>query len=86
MIYIYKDGKTVSRSKNLRGILEYARKHKIRAISMATHSTAGATCQHATLRITFGDNAQTAADFADVNHIKQWLRSRKSWPRNYREW
>ena len=81
MVYIYKDGKTVSRSKNLQGILAYARKHGIAAMSVIRSLTTGAT-----LLVNFKDGASTYCDFADYNLLIKWLSERKSWPKQYRNW
>lgn len=69
------DNETVSRRKNLRGITDYARKHGIAALSLATSIANGSGL----LGVTFQDGARTRVIFADHNVMEAWALRLKRW-------
>lgn len=67
-------GKVCSRSRNLRGVLTYARKHNVKMVlsSMTDHYGALVT-------IHFGDDAKCITNFASWDVAQRWFRARRSW-------
>ena len=70
----FKPWRVVSKSKNLRGILTYARKHGIK--SAHTMRTVGG---YGWLSIYFADGAFCKAHFQSHSVLESWLAARRSW-------
>jgi len=68
------DGKVIHRSRNLRGILDHARRTWIEE-AVARPAPEG----RGFLRVTFGDGSTCQTEFADFTVLCWWLRSRRSW-------
>ncbi len=70
-----KDGK-LYRSRNLRGLLDYARKHwssYVAAVKISPIPGGGS------LEVLYGDGAVGTDTFADFTVLCHWLRCRRSW-------
>jgi hypothetical protein len=74
MIEITKQGKVVSRSRNLRGLLDYARKSFVRHVTAYKTQGGGAW-----LAVYFDDGSWCPAEFADYSVCCRWLMARRSW-------
>lgn len=74
-IEIKKDSRIVARSRNLRGLLDYARRKNIWVICVAIWKTD----QGAMLDFTYSDKAMARVDFADFAVARDWIRARRSW-------
>lgn len=74
MNYITLNGRRVSRSKNLRGILAYARTSPVRKVWVAPFAGQGL------LRVKYENGAHSTITFADYAAMSQWVLSRKAWP------
>ena len=75
MIEIYsREGKVIHRSRNLRGILDHARK-------VGIQSATGELLAHGRgrLLVRFGDGSAAEAQFASFTVLERWLHSRRSW-------
>lgn len=70
------DGKVVARSRNLRGILDYARKSPVESVVIAP-----SPCGRGTLRVTYHNNARASAVFASFTILRDWCDARRSWPK-----
>jgi len=67
-------GKVIHRSRNLRGILDYARHTWIEeAVAQPAQEGKGI------LSVTFGDGCTCMTEFADFTVLCWWLRCRRSW-------
>lgn len=75
MVTIERQGKTVSRSKNLRGILTYARNHGVHIAQAIPAKTDG----KGVLAVKFRDGAEVATQFESYEVLRDWLRGRHSW-------
>ena len=64
----------VSRSANLRGIRDYARKSPVRYASVTRKSDGGGF-----LYLRFADGAECRTDFAEFGVARQWVKNRRSW-------
>jgi hypothetical protein len=73
MIQIEKCGQIVKRSKNLRGLLDYARLYKPVRIEISPQGEAGR------LRVFFSDGASCSAAFCSYPVLIKWVDARKSW-------
>ena len=78
---IHKDHKIISRSKNLRGILAYARRRAhyglpigVRNVIIFPHAD-----HSATLFVRFNDGASSVLEFASYLVACGWIKSRRSW-------
>lgn len=71
MIYIRKEGRIISRSKNLRGITRY-RSQPDRAHIL------GLADGGALLRVRFKDGAYSVAKFASVDVCRRWCQARRA--------
>lgn len=67
------DGHVVSRSRNLRGILEYSRRVPVERIDIWRNPD-----ETAQLGITWTNGSSTITDFASFNVCKQWCASRRN--------
>lgn len=76
MIEILKEGKRVAYSKNLRGILDYARKHGISKVLIMENLAAERV---GTLNIIFGDGATVTTNFNSYKVLESWVAARRSW-------
>lgn len=76
MVEIFKDGKRVSHSKNLRGILDYARKHGVAKVLIMENL---ASEFGGTLNIIFGDGATVTTNFNSYKVLESWIAARRSW-------
>ena len=77
MISIFKRGKVVGRSKNLRGISSRHRKHPVTKSTLKKTKGGGAK-----LKVKFFDKSHAEADFASHTVAKKWLatkRKRSGW-------
>jgi hypothetical protein len=74
--YIKKDGVTVSRSKNLRGLLDYARKSRVALIESRVDPLNSVRGE---IRVTYADGATGFASFASYNIMIDWVRNRRIW-------
>ena len=72
MIEIVRNGKVVSRSKNLRGILDYARKSAPQWIIKSKSVKDGGN-----LRILYNDGAVAHASFASYFIMLDWIEARR---------
>ena len=69
-----KDGNIIRRSKNLRGVLEYARTHIISKIGADRIGK-----EEGKLMVLFHDGASYETNFASFGALKQWIRARRGW-------
>ena len=76
MIKIEKNGQIIKSSRNLRGILDYARISTPKRIELTNQATMGR------MRIIFSDGASASADFASFNVMVDWVKNRRSWPQS----
>lgn len=67
-------GRIIHRSRNLRGILDHARRTWVEE-AVATPAEEG----KGILSVTFGDGATCRTEFASYQVLCWWLRSRRSW-------
>jgi hypothetical protein len=71
-------GEVVRKSKNLRGILDHARRVGVKdAQAFYDHGTV--TKGGGLLRVEFGDGNMVYAAFADYAVLNRWLKARRSW-------
>ena len=70
---IWLHGKPVKRSKNLRGFLEYARKHPVKLIAIRR-----LTQGEGYLYVRFENEANYITTFADFRVLKQWISERRN--------
>lgn len=68
------DGEPVARSKNLRGILTYARRSPVKRASVYAKGDGAAF-----VVFIFTDGAESRVDFASFAVAKAWIASRRSW-------
>jgi hypothetical protein len=73
-VNIIKAGRIVRTSKNLRGVLDYARVSPVRRVE-TTPLPAGA----GSLRVLYRDGAETRANFASYEVMLDWVKRRRSW-------
>lgn len=74
--YVKQNGVTVKRSKNLRGLLDYAQKAKPVLIETRKDSSAPAA---GNLRVTYSDGAIGHAFFRSHGIMLEWVGNRRSW-------
>ena len=74
--YIMHGGVTVSRTRNLRGLLDYARKSKVATVESRVDPLNHVRGE---LRVTYLNGAQGFASFASYNIMVDWIRARRSW-------
>lgn len=89
MITIRKDGRVVSRSRNLRGIMRYSstlrrdpamacdtrEPWRVRAVHVLGLVDGGAL-----LRVRWMDGAYSVARFASLTTCRRWVQARRYWP------
>lgn len=81
MITIYLKDQPVSKSKNLRGILDYARRFPVVSVYVQRYpETGGAAVQFA-----FDNGADAFADFNSYTIACNWINARRSWHLTRRE-
>lgn len=68
---------TVSRSRNLRGLLEYGRKHQVEKIESRPDPL---NVVRGELRVTYANGAQGFASFSSYHIMIDWIRNRRSSP------
>ena len=73
MIEIRRCGEVVRRSRNLRGILDYARKQPVTSVSITR------THDGATVYVNFYDNAVCLCTFGCFTVARDWFTNRRSW-------
>lgn len=74
MAVIHKEGRVVSRTRNLRGVIDYARRHGVkRASAYAKGEGRGFIAFH------FADGAESRVDFESYVVAWRWIESRRSW-------
>lgn len=71
-VQIIKDGKVVCATRNLRGILEYARRQRIGRQTLLAQVGADAK----TLRVAFPDEATCVTEFASAAVLEKWIADR----------
>lgn len=78
-VQILKGGKVAHTSRNLRGLLDYARRAgpPVRVTLRQTHPMGAG--QPFTMRVTFPDGAEGVARWADWRVAGDWMRARRSW-------
>jgi hypothetical protein len=76
--YIIKQGLTVSTSRNLRGLRDYARKPGQGVARIETRKTPGLPVT-GELRITYADGAHGFAFFCSHCILIDWVRNRRKW-------
>lgn len=69
--------KVVSNSRNLRGLLDYARKHFIHRVAICNRNSHGA------LYVEFENGATCRTEFADYSVLVRWILARRSWFRDH---
>lgn len=74
--YIKRDGVTVSRSRNLRGLKDYARKSA--PVKVETRKDPR-VLEGGDLRVTYADGAIGHAHFRSHHILIDWVRNRRSW-------
>jgi hypothetical protein len=74
MIEIVKQGKVVSRSRNLRGIKTYARRSPVERVNVIGKDKCGAL-----LYVQFEDGAECRAVFESFGVCSAWVKARRSW-------
>ena len=67
MVTILKNGKVVSRSRNLRGLIAYAGKHFVQTVYIRRVPQGGL------LYIAFNDGAEVRTDFADYTVLEAFI-------------
>jgi len=77
MVEIFKEGKRIAYSKNLRCILEYARKHGVAKVIIVERKFASEF--GGTLYILFGDGATVKTGFKSYGVLESWIATRRSW-------
>lgn len=75
-INIIKNGQIIRTSKNLRGLLEYAR---ISPVVRIESTPLGPNNSTGTFRVFFADGAESRALFRSYHIMIDWLRNRRSW-------
>ena len=73
-VHIVLQGEIISSSKNLRGVLTYARKHGVTSLGFCMTSDYGAD-----IAFSFGNGARCQVHFQSFNVCQRWVRARKSW-------
>lgn len=71
---IVKNGKIIHTSKNLWGILDYARKSPVVRIESCRIGDVSGT-----VRVLYKDGAESRANFRSYHIMIDWIRNRKSW-------
>ena len=71
---IEKNGQILKTSRNLRGILDYARISYPKRIELTPQNKCNGR-----LRVIFSDGASTSAHFASYHVMVDWVRNRRSW-------
>lgn len=74
---IEKNGQIIKTSRNLRGIVDYARTSKPARIELTPQGKVNGR-----LRVIFADGASTSAHFASYHIMVDWIRNRRSWDKN----
>lgn len=74
MTEIRKNGQTIHRSKNLRGILDHARRTGVRCAFVQQDADGGAV-----LDVCFSDDSHCRTSFADFSVCREWVKGRRSW-------
>lgn len=73
-ISIIKGAQVVATLKSLRGVPDYARKHKVRRVE-----TVALPQGEGSMRVFFGDGATCRVNFGSAANMHDWLHSRRSW-------
>lgn len=77
MVEIFKEGKRIKYSKDLRGILDYARKHGVAKVIIVERKFASEF--GGTLYILFGNGATVKTGFKSYGVLESWIAARRSW-------
>ena len=80
-VLIHKNGATVKRSKNLRGILDYAREEPVVKASVVVDKDGSAD-----IVFTFLDGAKSLVHFASNQVFQGWILKRRSWGKPSRKY
>lgn len=75
MIEIIRNGRTVAKSRNLRGILDYARKSPVRKATVSCYNRE----RTGNVYILFEDGSECRTEFAGYIVAVEWIRARRSW-------
>lgn len=76
-VSIEKNGQIIRQSRNLRGIVDYARSSKPARVELTPFGVCNGR-----LRVIFNDGASTSAHFASYHIMIDWVRNRRSWPKS----
>lgn len=71
---IIKGGRIIRTSRNLRGILDYARVSPVARIESCPIGES-----EGTMRVVFKDGAESRANFASYSVMMEWIAERRSW-------
>lgn len=77
-----KGGDVIRRSRNLRGVLDYARVSPVESVSITARHVPGDSSYHLAFR--FDDGSTCTAAFAAWRVAADWLLARRSW--RYGDW
>lgn len=72
-VEIIRQGKVIHRSRNLRGLLDYARRNSVQAVSI------NRLPEGAMLIVRFFNGATCSTAFADCSVCIGWIKARRSW-------
>lgn len=73
---VIKNGQVIHTSKNLRGMLDYARVHQVAWIESCQ---IGPNKGQGTMRVIYSDGAESRANFASYHVMIDWIRNRRTW-------
>lgn len=73
---IVKNGKVIRKSKNLRGLRDYARISKVLHVKLTPY---GYKKLNGHLKVVYADGAASEAHFASYHIMVDWVRNRRSW-------
>lgn len=74
-VFIIRPGRPSLRSRNLRGIRDYGRRHGVDTALLDLVRSTG----QAYLSLKFDDGAHATAEFADWRLMRAWVRARRGW-------
>lgn len=73
-VNIEKGGQIIRTSRNLRGLLDYARVSKPKRVELTPQEGSNGR-----LRVIYSDGATSSARFRSYNIMVDWVRNRRSW-------
>jgi len=74
MISIENNGQIIRKSKNLRGMLDYARVSPVKRIELTPQGKVNGR-----LRVIYNDGAVTSSNFANFHIMVDFVRNRRTW-------